>query len=69
LDFSLFDSIIERYGQFKFPGKFGSKTEPELAEGVISAPFLLSGDQGRKGGFAPLPKQHPIARRIIDETP
>jgi hypothetical protein len=40
-----------------------------LAEGVVSAPFLPSGDQGRKGGFAPLPKQHPIARRITDETP
>jgi hypothetical protein len=41
----------------------------KVAEGVSSEPFLPSGDQGRKGGFAPLPKQHPIARRITDETP
>jgi hypothetical protein len=32
-----------------------------MAEGVVSEPFLPSGDQGHKGGFAPLPKQHPIA--------
>jgi hypothetical protein len=30
---------------------------------------LPSGDQGRKGGFATLPKQHPIACRITNETP
>ena len=41
----------------------------KLAEGVVSAPFLPSGDQGRKGGFAPLPKQHPIACRITNEIP
>ena len=40
-----------------------------LAEGVVSAPFLPFGDQGHKGGFATLPKQHPIARRIIDRIP
>jgi hypothetical protein len=27
-----------------------------MAEGVVSEPFLPSGDQGRKGGFATLPK-------------
>jgi hypothetical protein len=27
-----------------------------LAEGVVSAPFLPSGIQGCKGGFATLPK-------------
>jgi hypothetical protein len=31
-----------------------------MAEGVVSAPFLPSRDQGRKGGFEPLPKQHPF---------
>jgi hypothetical protein len=39
------------------------------AEGVVSAPFLPSGDQGHKGGFAPLPKQHPITCRITNEIP
>jgi hypothetical protein len=39
------------------------------AEGVVSAPFLPSGDQGHKGGFATLPKQYSIARRIIDRIP
>jgi hypothetical protein len=28
----------------------------KMAEEVVSAPFLPSGDQGRKGGFATLPK-------------
>jgi hypothetical protein len=41
----------------------------KLAEGVVSEPFLPSGDQGRKGGFATLPKQHPIACRIANEIP
>jgi hypothetical protein len=38
----------------------------KLAEEVVSAPFLPSGDQGHKGGFATLPKQHSIARRITN---
>jgi hypothetical protein len=32
-----------------------------VAEEVVSEPFLPSGDQGHKGGFAPLPKQHQFA--------
>ena len=40
-----------------------------LAEGVVSEPFLPSGDQVHKGGFATLPKQHPIARGITNEIP
>jgi hypothetical protein len=40
-----------------------------LAEGVVSEPFLPSGDQGHKGGFAPLPKHHPFAWWITDKTP
>jgi hypothetical protein len=39
----------------------------QMAEGVVSEPLLPSGDQGRKGGFAPLPKQHPITCRITNE--
>jgi hypothetical protein len=27
----------------------------EMAEGVVSEPFLSAGDQGRKGGFATFP--------------
>jgi hypothetical protein len=38
-----------------------------LAEGVVSEPFLPPGDQGRKGGFATLPKGPPIACRITNE--
>jgi hypothetical protein len=34
---------------------------------VVRAPLLPSDDQGRKGGFAPLPKQHPILRGIASE--
>jgi hypothetical protein len=40
-----------------------------VAEGVVSEPFLSFSDQGHKGGFATLPKQHPIACRITNETP
>jgi hypothetical protein len=40
-----------------------------MAEGVVSAPFLPSSDQGRKGGFAPLSKQHSITCRITNEIP
>jgi hypothetical protein len=40
-----------------------------LAEGVVSEPFLPSGDQGHKGGFATLPKQQPITCRITNEIP
>jgi hypothetical protein len=40
-----------------------------LAEGVVSEPFLPSGDQGRKGGFATLSKQHPITRGVTYEIP
>jgi hypothetical protein len=40
-----------------------------LAEGVVSEPFLPSGDQGHKGGFATLPEQHPIARGTANEIP
>lgn len=40
-----------------------------MAEGVVSEPLLPSGDQGRKGGFAPLPKQPPIACRITNGIP
>jgi hypothetical protein len=36
---------------------------------VVSEPLLPSGDQGRKGGFATLPKQRPIARGITNEIP
>jgi hypothetical protein len=41
----------------------------KLAEGVVSEPLLPSGDQGRKGGFATLPKQPPIALGITNEMP
>ena len=58
------DGILSRAGNFV---EFRRKMKP--AEGVVSAPFLPSGDQGHKGGFATLPKQYPIARRIIDRTP
>jgi hypothetical protein len=40
-----------------------------VAEGVVSEPFLPSGDQGRKGGFATLPKQRPIPWRITNGIP
>jgi hypothetical protein len=40
-----------------------------MAEGMVSEPFLPSGDQDHKGGFAPLPKPHPIACRITNKTP
>jgi hypothetical protein len=40
-----------------------------MAEGVVFEPFLPSGDQGRKGGFATLPKQKPITCRITNEIP
>jgi len=40
-----------------------------LAEGVVSEPFLPSGDQGHKGGFVPLPKQPPIACGITKGIP
>jgi hypothetical protein len=43
--------------------------ETILAEGVVSEPFLPSGDQGHKGGFAALTKQHPITRNIANKTP
>ena len=36
---------------------------------MVSEPFLPPGDQGRKVGFATLPKQRPIACRIADEIP
>jgi hypothetical protein len=36
-----------------------------VAEGVVSEPFLPSGDQDHKGGFALLPIQHPINYRDI----
>jgi hypothetical protein len=41
----------------------------ELAEGVVSALFLPSGDQGHNDGFAAAPKQHPITRGITDKIP
>jgi hypothetical protein len=41
----------------------------KLAEGVVSEPLLSSGDQGRKGGFATLQKQPPIALGITNEIP
>jgi hypothetical protein len=40
-----------------------------LAEGVISEPFLPSGDQGCKGGFATPPKQPTNTGRITYEIP
>jgi hypothetical protein len=40
-----------------------------MAEGVVTEPFLPSGDQGRKGGFATLPKQRPITCGITNEIP
>jgi hypothetical protein len=39
----------------------------KLAEGVVSEPFLPSGDQDHKGGFATLPKQHPILCEITNK--
>ncbi len=38
-----------------------------MAEGVVSAPFLPFGDQGRKGGFASLSIQLPITCRITNK--
>jgi DNA-binding XRE family transcriptional regulator len=38
-----------------------------MAEGVVSEPFLPSGDQGRKVGFAPLSKQYPILCGITNK--
>jgi hypothetical protein len=38
-------------------------------KGWFSEPFLPSGDQDRKGGFATLPEQPPTAGRFTHEIP
>jgi hypothetical protein len=54
-----------------FPPFWNRKTlifrDSVMAEGVVSEPFLPSGDQDRKVGFAPLSKQHPILCRITNK--
>ena len=45
------------------------KNANKLAEGAVSEPFLPSGDQARKGGFAILPEQPPTAGRFTHEIP
>src|ERR1700690_1547172 len=51
------------------PNGHRSFPSQKLAEGVGFEPFLPSSDQGHKGRFAPLPKQHPIFGGVTNEIP